>query len=58
MEHTHLVKGLDYSLLNKVRGEMHDTDDRDELEKAYEVNWFIYFIFKYKIFRQERKRIN
>jgi len=24
MEHTHLVKGLDYSLLNKVRTEIHE----------------------------------
>lgn len=34
LEHTHLVKGLDYSLLNKVRSEMtaEDDDDDEELE--------------------------
>jgi len=37
MEHTHLVKGLDYSLLNKVRREMDDDEDVDELEQVYEV---------------------
>ncbi|VDP52041.1 unnamed protein product [Heligmosomoides polygyrus] len=39
MEHTHLVKGLDYSLLNKVRSEINksqaETDIVDELEMAY-----------------------
>lgn len=40
MEHTHLVKGLDYSLLNKVRSEINksqaETDIVDELEMAYD----------------------
>ena len=37
MAHTHLVKGLDYSLLNKVRSEMqksHIERVNDELEDA------------------------
>lgn len=37
MEHTHLVKGLDYSLLNKVRSEIVKSqveNDDDELDKA------------------------
>uniref|UniRef100_A0A915CN83 Protein Red n=1 Tax=Ditylenchus dipsaci TaxID=166011 RepID=A0A915CN83_9BILA len=38
IEHTHLVKGLDYSLLNKVRNEIEDTDDKDELENVYELD--------------------
>ncbi|ULU08065.1 hypothetical protein L3Y34_019266 [Caenorhabditis briggsae] len=29
LEHTHLVKGLDYSLLNKVRSEMNEDDEED-----------------------------
>lgn len=35
MEHTHLVKGLDYALLEKVRAEINikETDDED-LEAA------------------------
>ncbi|KAK6057696.1 RED-like protein [Cooperia oncophora] len=40
MEHTHLVKGLDYSLLNKVRSEINksqtEADPVDELELAYD----------------------
>ncbi|VDL77479.1 unnamed protein product [Nippostrongylus brasiliensis] len=40
MEHTHLVKGLDYSLLNKVRSEINksqaEVDVVDELELAYD----------------------
>lgn len=34
LEHTHLVKGLDYSLLNKVRSEMtaEDEDDDEDME--------------------------
>ncbi|XGW14962.1 hypothetical protein V3C99_000893 [Haemonchus contortus] len=40
MEHTHLVKGLDYSLLNKVRSEINksqtEVDTVDELELAFE----------------------
>ncbi|KHJ78400.1 RED-like protein region, partial [Oesophagostomum dentatum] len=39
MEHTHLVKGLDYSLLNKVRSEINksqaEVEAVDELELAY-----------------------
>src|SRR5947207_15890513 len=29
-EHTHLVKGLDFALLNKVRNEIQKGDDQDE----------------------------
>ncbi|KAJ1357585.1 hypothetical protein KIN20_015763, partial [Parelaphostrongylus tenuis] len=40
MEHTHLVKGLDYSLLNKVRSEINksqaEADTVDELEIAFD----------------------
>ncbi|KAI1729078.1 protein Red [Ditylenchus destructor] len=36
MEHTHLVKGLDYSLLNKVRNEIESFQEGDELEQAFE----------------------
>lgn len=36
MEHTHLVRGLDYSLLNKVRKEMDKKED-DELEETFKV---------------------
>ncbi|VDN23947.1 unnamed protein product [Cylicostephanus goldi] len=40
MEHTHLVKGLDYSLLNKVRSEINksqaEVEAEDELEMAYD----------------------
>ncbi|KAE9417637.1 hypothetical protein Angca_002397 [Angiostrongylus cantonensis] len=40
MEHTHLVKGLDYSLLNKVRSEINksqaEVDTVDELEIAFD----------------------
>ncbi|KAL6725353.1 hypothetical protein Aduo_007412 [Ancylostoma duodenale] len=40
MEHTHLVKGLDYSLLNKVRSEINksqaEVEAVDELELAYD----------------------
>uniref|UniRef100_A0A8R1DN02 Protein Red n=1 Tax=Caenorhabditis japonica TaxID=281687 RepID=A0A8R1DN02_CAEJA len=38
LEHTHLVKGLDYSLLNKVRSEMNreDEDDDDDIETAFD----------------------
>lgn len=34
MEHTHLVKGLDYALLQKVKAEMHQQDDDDDDEKS------------------------
>ena len=30
MEHTHLVKGLDYALLNKVRSEIHAQEKPEE----------------------------
>ena len=30
MEHTHLVKGLDYALLQKVKAELHQGDDKSE----------------------------
>ncbi|CAB3402325.1 unnamed protein product [Caenorhabditis bovis] len=37
IEHTHLVKGLDYSLLNKVRSEITKTvEDEDDIDAAYE----------------------
>ncbi|KAK0415827.1 hypothetical protein QR680_012141 [Steinernema hermaphroditum] len=40
IEHTHLVKGLDYSLLNKVRSELarkgDDVDEEEEMEAAIE----------------------
>lgn len=33
MEHTHLVKGLDYALLNKVRSEIDKKpDDEDDVD--------------------------
>jgi len=33
MEHTHLVKGLDFALLQKVRSEIQNTEDVDEDEE-------------------------
>ena len=38
MEHTHLVKGLDYALLQKVRSEIEQLDEEDDeqLEEAVE----------------------
>jgi len=38
MEHTHLVKGLDYALLQKVRSEIehHEFEDDEQLEEAIE----------------------
>lgn len=37
MEHTHLVKGLDYALLDKVRAEITNKETHDEdLEAAVE----------------------
>lgn len=30
IEHTHLVKGLDYALLNKVRSEMDKKEDDED----------------------------
>jgi len=30
MEHTHLVKGLDYALLDKVRAEINSQETHDE----------------------------
>lgn len=47
MEHTHLVKGLDYSLLNKVKGELEKNEEADELEQTYDVSeaFFIDFNF-------------
>ncbi len=33
MEHTHLVKGLDYALLTKVKSE-HEQKEKDVKEKA------------------------
>lgn len=30
MEHTHLVKGLDYALLDKVRAEINNKETQDE----------------------------
>ena len=38
MEHTHLVKGLDYALLQKVRCEIEtlDEEDDEQLEEAVE----------------------
>lgn len=45
MEHTHLVKGLDYSLLNKVRSEINksqaEVEAVDELELAYVCNFHL-----------------
>lgn len=32
MEHTHLVKGLDYALLQKVRSEIHSKEQEEEEE--------------------------
>lgn len=32
MEHTHLVKGLDYALLQKVRAEIHQSEAEQEAE--------------------------
>ena len=34
MEHTHLVKGLDYALLQKVKAELHQQGDDDKSEKG------------------------
>ena len=34
MEHTHLVKGLDYALLEKVRSEMHKETEQDEEQEG------------------------
>lgn len=41
LEHTHLVKGLDYSLLNKVRSEIDksDDDDDDDIDTAFVRSW-------------------
>ena len=38
MEHTHLVKGLDYALLEKVRAEISQKEDMEEedMEQALE----------------------
>lgn len=38
MEHTHLVKGLDYALLQKVRSEIEhqEFEDDEQLEEAIE----------------------
>lgn len=38
MEHTHLVKGLDYALLQKVRSEIEQMEEEDDeqLEEAAE----------------------
>lgn len=36
MEHTHLVKGLDFALLQKVRSEIANTEDVDEEEEEEE----------------------
>jgi IK cytokine len=38
MEHTHLVKGLDYALLQKVRSEIEqfEEEDDEQLEQAVE----------------------
>ena len=33
MEHTHLVKGLDFALLQKVRSEIHNIEREDDEEK-------------------------
>lgn len=33
LEHTHLVKGLDFSLLSKVRGELNKQQKKDELKQ-------------------------
>lgn len=40
MEHTHLVKGLDYSLLHKVRSEiaMREQKNDEALESQYNVS--------------------
>ena len=36
MEHTHLVKGLDYALLQKVRSELEqqELEEEDQMEQA------------------------
>ena len=36
MEHTHLVKGLDFALLNKMRSEQHAADKKLKAEEAAE----------------------
>jgi IK cytokine len=40
MEHTHLVKGLDYALLEKVRAEISQKEDMEEedIEQALEAS--------------------
>lgn len=46
MEHTHLVKGLDYSLLHKVRSEiaMREQKNEEMLESQYSVNDHFFII--------------
>ena len=34
MEHTHLVKGLDFALLNKMRSEQHAADKKQKMLEA------------------------
>lgn len=36
MEHTHLVKGLDYALMRSVKAEMNDTNESAETEHINE----------------------
>lgn len=47
MEHTHLVKGLDYSLLHKVRSEiaLREQKGDDALEAAYNVSYTSFDVF-------------
>jgi hypothetical protein len=35
VEHTHLVKGLDYALLRKIREQEKDLDDVDDVKADY-----------------------
>lgn len=45
VEHTHLVKGLDYALLSKVRSEM-DKKPEVEDERDGKSRFFIFFLVK------------
>ena len=49
MEHTHLVKGLDYALLDKVRAEItnketHDDDLEAVIENPEDVELYVLFL--------------
>lgn len=52
MEHTHLVKGLDYALLDKVRAEItnketHDEDLEAAVENPEELELCVYLVVRF-----------